>query len=70
MSEAHLASHGETEEKYEHEFILKANVMPPPKLRTMRDRYGDLVKKSRVVVKQSLAERGIDEVYGGAGEDA
>lgn len=34
-----------------HEFILKANVIPLPKLMTTKDRYWNLIKDRRVLVK-------------------
>eukprot|EP00171_Calliarthron_tuberculosum_P022180 IDg22180t1 len=73
VSGAHLAKHGEREEKYagllamflaSREFLEKSEEVPPPKVLTIRERIKVLVKERRAVNKRNIAATGIAEEYG------
>ena len=70
---AHLAALGKTEEKFTSvlttflatpEFLSRSANVPPFKLKTVRDRFKELVKERRVVVKRKVAASGIAEEHG------
>lgn len=46
-----------------YDFIYKANLTPPSKFKTMRDRYRVVIKDLSVLVKRNLADSCTDEVY-------